>query len=135
MTVLPPRRPNAPRVTPRVEEVAGEEVSGQRELVSEAEAEFERWRKRAGIFLAPLAFAIAWYLVPVTRTIKPEGVRLSAILAAVAVLWVCETIPLPVTALLGAVLCVAFGVGDAKTVFAPFADPIVFVFIGSFMLA
>src|SRR5688500_8965479 len=130
MTVLPPARPDL-----NVDEHDIEEVTGQGELISEAEARFERWRKLSGILLAPLAFALAWYLVPVTKTIKPEGVRLSAILAAVAVLWVCETIPLPVTALLGAVLCVAFGVGDVRTVFAPFADPIVFVFIGSFILA
>jgi sodium-dependent dicarboxylate transporter 2/3/5 len=46
-----------------------------------------------------------------------------------------EALPLPVTALLGACLCVLLEVADAKTVFAPFADPIVFLFIGSFMLA
>jgi sodium-dependent dicarboxylate transporter 2/3/5 len=44
-------------------------------------------------------------------------------------------LPLPVTAIFGAALCVLLGVADAKTVLAPFADPIVFLFIGSFMLA
>ena len=41
----------------------------------------------------------------------------------------------PVTALLGPTLCILFGVADARTVLASFADPIVFLFIGSFMLA
>src|SRR5687768_2781958 len=100
MTVLPPRPSDT-----NVDEHDIEEVTGQGELISEAEARFERWRKLSGVVLAPLAFALAWYLVPVTNTIKPEGVRLSAVLSAVAVLWVCETIPLPVTALLGALLC------------------------------
>ena len=50
-------------------------------------------------------------------------------------LWASETLPLPVTALLGAALCVVLGVAPAKTVLAPFADPIVFLFIGSFILA
>jgi sodium-dependent dicarboxylate transporter 2/3/5 len=42
---------------------------------------------------------------------------------------------LPATALLGAVLCIGLGVAPAKQVFSYFADPIVFLFIGSFMLA
>jgi sodium-dependent dicarboxylate transporter 2/3/5 len=53
----------------------------------------------------------------------------------VAVLWLCETIPLPATALLGAVLCTALGVAPVKEILAPFADPIIFLFLGSFMLA
>lgn len=101
-------------------------------VVSAAEARFELWRKRAGVLLAPAAFAVVYALCP---GLSPEGRKLSAILAAVAVLWVCETVPLPVTALLGAILCVLIGVGDVKRVFAYFADPIVFVFIGSFILA
>ena len=50
-------------------------------------------------------------------------------------MWITEIIPLPVSALLGAVLCVVLGVADAKSVLAYFADPIVFVFIGGFMIA
>jgi sodium-dependent dicarboxylate transporter 2/3/5 len=33
------------------------------------------------------------------------------------------------------VLCVVFGVADAKTVFAAYSDPIIYLFLGSFMLA
>jgi sodium-dependent dicarboxylate transporter 2/3/5 len=32
-------------------------------------------------------------------------------------------------------MCVLFGVAGAKTVFAPFADPIIYLFLGSFILA
>ena len=39
------------------------------------------------------------------------------------------------SALLGAVLCVVLGIADVKKVFAPFADPIIQLFLGSFMLA
>ena len=56
-------------------------------------------------------------------------------LAAVIVLWMTETLPLPVTALVGAILCIVLGVAPARQVLAYFADPIVFLFIGSFMLA
>ncbi len=51
------------------------------------------------------------------------------------ILWVTEALPLAVTALIGPVLAIILQVAPARTVFAPFADPIIFLFIGSFMLA
>ncbi|MBI5193178.1 MAG: DASS family sodium-coupled anion symporter [Nitrospirae bacterium] len=64
-----------------------------------------------------------------------QGHSLAAILSLVITYWVSEAIPIPVTALLGAALCVFMGVAPARTVLAPFADPIVFLFIGSFIIA
>jgi len=61
--------------------------------------------------------------------------RLAAILAWVLVYWIGEAIPIPATALMGAVLSVVLGVGEPQAVFAPFANPVVFLFIGSFILA
>src|SRR5262245_16447005 len=107
--------------------------------ISPAEELFETWRKRVGIVLSPALAVLAYWLTP---TLSVEGRRLAAILAAVGVLWITESLPLPVTALLGAILCVVFGAvpedrnaRSVEIVFAYFADPIVFVFIGSFMLA
>jgi sodium-dependent dicarboxylate transporter 2/3/5 len=102
------------------------------ETISALEAAFERRRRAAGVVLAPLAFAAVYLLA---GGLEPEGRTMAAILAAVVVLWICETLPLPATALLGAVLCVTLGVAPARQVFSYFADPIVFLFIGSFMLA
>jgi len=67
--------------------------------------------------------------------LTPEAQRLAVIVAAVVVLWFTEALPLAVTALLGAVACVVCGVAPAKEVFRPFADPLIFLFIGSFLLA
>jgi len=115
------------------QEFSAESASGMpAEQISAGEQAFETWRKRLGMILTPLAFVLTYVLC---AGLQPEGRRLAAILAAVAVLWISEVIPLAVSALLGAVLCVAFGVADAKTVLAYFADPIVFVFIGGFMIA
>src|SRR4029453_5444119 len=61
--------------------------------------------------------------------------RLAAILAMMVVFWVTEALPLAVTALIGPVLAVILQVVPARTAFTPFADPIIFLFIGSFMLA
>lgn len=103
------------------------------DTVSQIEAAFERWRRVVGAVAAPLALVHVYVLT--AGHLSPPGRWLAAILSAVAILWVTETLPLPVTALLGACLCIVFGVADAKTVLAPFADSIVFLFIGSFMLA
>ncbi len=67
--------------------------------------------------------------------LSPEATRLAVIIAGVVVLWVTEALPLPVTALAGIVACVVAGVAPARDVFRPFSDPLVFLFIGSFMLA
>ena len=109
-----------------------EEDVDVKEVISPAEALFELWRNRAGFFIAPLAF-LAIYFAPLN--LKPEAHSLAAIISVVIILWICESLPMPVTALLGAALCVLFKVAPAREVFAPFADPLMFLFIGSFILA
>lgn len=99
---------------------------------SSSESTLDRKRRLAGAVLAPLAFALTYWLCD---GLTPEGRKLAAILAGVVIFWVCETVPLPVTALLGALLCILLGVAPIKPVLAHFADPIVFLFLGSFMLA
>lgn len=110
------------------------------ERLSEAEAVFERWRRRAGAVLAPSVFLLVWFLP--LEGLTPAAHRLAAIMSAVVVLWITEALPMPVTALLGACACVICGVvppegktSPAEIVFAPFADPLMFLFIGSFILA
>ena len=53
----------------------------------------------------------------------------------VVVLWVTEALPLAITAMLGPILAVVFGVAPVRTALASFAVPVVFVFIGGFILA
>lgn len=104
-----------------------------KEVLSEGEERFERTRHFVGLFLAPLVFLVI-YFTPIS-SISTEAHRLFAIIGFVLVFWLCETVPLPITALLGAVLSVLLGVAPAKEVLAPFANPLVFLFIGSFILA
>src|SRR4051794_11982892 len=89
--------------------------------------------RRVGAFLAPALFVL--FLILPLEGLSPPAHRLAAVLAAVVVLWVTEALPLPVTALLGASVCVVLQVAPAKEVFAPFADPLMFLFIGAFILA
>src|SRR5687767_13093435 len=90
-------------------------------------------RGKLGSLLALLAFA-SLLLAPLGN-LSPEAHRLAAIMAAVVILWVTEALPMPVTAIMGAAACVVMRVAPARDVFAPFADPLMFLFIGSFMIA
>jgi sodium-dependent dicarboxylate transporter 2/3/5 len=93
---------------------------------------FNRVRGTAGLFLAPAALLI---MLVAPLPLDPPAHRLAAILSAVVILWVSEAIPAPITAVAGAVLSVVFGVSPVRSAFAPFADPVIFLFIGSFILA
>jgi len=104
-----------------------------RQVLTPGEERFERIRQRVGFVLAPLVFA-ALLLAPM-EGLKPEAHRLAAVMAAVVILWITEALPMPVTALLGAAACVVLRVATAREVFAPFADPLIFLFIGSFIIA
>ncbi len=103
-----------------------------KEVVTEGEAKFEKWRNRIGFVLAPAIFVLIW-LMPLD--LKPEAHNLAAVIAMVITLWICESLPMPVTALIGAALAIFLRVAPAKEVLAPFADPLIFLFIGSFMIA
>jgi sodium-dependent dicarboxylate transporter 2/3/5 len=105
---------------------------GASETYSPAEELFNRRRRTAGLVAAPLVLLVLLALpLPVTGPAH----KLGAVLAMMVVLWVTEALPLAVTALVGPVLAVILQVAPARTVLAPFADPIIFLFIGSFILA
>jgi sodium-dependent dicarboxylate transporter 2/3/5 len=106
------------------------EIAGH---ISPTEAKFEFWRRRLGLVLAPVVFLAIWFL-PVTELSEPAH-RLLAIVGLVITLWVSEAIPLAVTALLGPALCVVLGVSSEREVFKSFGHPILFLFLGSFLLA
>src|SRR5688500_16799134 len=102
------------------------------ETYSPAEEQFNARRRTVGLFLGP-AILLALLVAPLP--LPAPAHRLAAILAMVVVFWVTEALPLAVTAMLGPVLAVILQVAPVRTAFASFADPVVFVFIGGFMLA
>ncbi len=103
------------------------------EPLSHLERRFESVRAKIGLAAAPLLFL--WVLWRPLTGLTTEAHRLAAVMSAVIMLWVTEALPMPMTALLGAAACVALGVAPAREVFAPFADQLMFLFIGSFILA
>src|SRR3989338_1067334 len=93
----------------------------------------DTWRRTAGLALGPAVALLLWWL-PLPG-LSATAHRLAGVVALVVIYWITEAIPLPVTALLGAALAVIVGIAPAKQVLAAFGDPVIFLFIGSFMLA
>jgi sodium-dependent dicarboxylate transporter 2/3/5 len=102
------------------------------ETYSPAEEQFNRRRRTTGLLLAPVAF-LALLVAPLPLTSVAH--RMAAVMVLVIVLWVTEALPMAVTAVFGPVLAVLMGVAPARQALASFADPVIFLFIGSFMLA
>jgi solute carrier family 13 (sodium-dependent dicarboxylate transporter), member 2/3/5 len=86
-----------------------------------------------GLALGPVAaLAVALFPIP---DLSRDAQLLGAILTLVVVYWVTEALPLPVTALGGVALAVLLGVTEAGVAFSALGNEVIFVFIGSFMLA
>jgi sodium-dependent dicarboxylate transporter 2/3/5 len=101
--------------------------------ISGAEGKIEFWRQRISLFLGPMLALCLWFIrMP---GLDARAHALAAIIGWVVVWWIGEPVPIPVSAIMGAVLCILAGVADGKTVLAPFAEPTIFLFLGSFILA
>jgi sodium-dependent dicarboxylate transporter 2/3/5 len=101
--------------------------------LSENEQRFDRIRARVGVVAAPLS-ALIIMMLPLPG-LSDEAHRLLAIGLATVILWITEAIPLAMAALLAPALAVLFDVAPAKLAFAGFAHPLIFLFLGGFMLA
>lgn len=91
--------------------------------LSAGEERFDAIRRTVGLFLGPVALAIV--LVWPMPGLSDQAHRLAAVVALIVVWWVTEAIPIPITALVGTVLTVLFGVADTTEAFAPYADPLI----------
>ena len=93
----------------------------------------ERRMRTAGLFAGPVLGLAAYLLNPGDHS--ASGRKLLGVLVMAVSFWVTEAIPLPATALLASALAIVCGVAPARAVLAPYADPVIFLFIGSFLLA
>lgn len=83
-----------------------------------------------------VAVAIAWTAARIVPwPLEPRAAALVSISAAVLVAWLTEAVPVAVTALFIAPALIVCGVTDAREAFRHYADPLLFLFVGGFMLA
>jgi sodium-dependent dicarboxylate transporter 2/3/5 len=90
-------------------------------------------RKKAGFILGPGLFLLAFFLPFLPA--NPKAHHLFAIFLLIVVWWVTECIPIPITALLIPVFLTIFRICAVGDAFAPFSNPIIMLFLGSFVLA
>ncbi len=87
-----------------------------------------------GLFLGPLVFIVLLVLPP-PGGLSLEAWRVLALAALMIIWWVTEGVPLPVTSLLPLVVLPLMAIQPMEAAAAPYASPIVFLFMGGFMLA
>ena len=91
-------------------------------------------RQWSGWILGPGALLFT-LLTPPPDGLSVEGWRTAGAALLMAVWWITEATPIPVTALLPLVLFPALHLGDIRETATPFANPIIYLFLGGFVIA
>ena len=86
------------------------------------------------LFLGPLLF-VALFLMRDQAMLNPQAWMVLAVALWMIVWWIFETIPIFVTALLPIILFPSTGIFSLNEATSPYASPIIFLFMGGFMLA
>ncbi|BDD04106.1 SLC13 family permease [Aureibacter tunicatorum] len=90
--------------------------------------------KLYGIFLGPIMFTVL-LLIPFGEGMNPQAQKVLAIASWMLIWWITEAVPLAVGALLPIPLLSLMGVSTVKEATLPYSSPIVFLFLGGFILA
>ncbi len=92
------------------------------------------WRQWLGLVIGPGLFLLMLAAGPPGDLPIPAW-QVAALTALMAAWWVTEAVPVPVTALLPVALLPLMGVTDITQAAAPYANPLVFLFLGGFIIA
>ncbi len=91
-------------------------------------------RKWTGLFLGVLVFTLMVMSSP-PDGLSAEGWYTAAVALLMAAWWISEIIPISATALLPLVLFPILGISTIETTAQPYAHPMIFLFLGGFMIA
>jgi len=119
--------PNNPHNTN--DEKLKEEIIGKR-----PERKYSLYKK-IGLLMGPLLFTLCLIFVPVSETFTLPMRNTLASTCWIAIWWLSEAVPIPATSLLPLILFPLTGVMEFEQTAAGYADSIVFLFLGGFMLA
>lgn len=86
-------------------------------------------------YLILMADLILFFILLKVLPFSPSENKGLALLVFVAVLWLTEAFHITVTSLMIPVFAIALGVLSTKAAFAPFAEPVIFMFFGGFVIA
>jgi len=94
--------------------------------------------QRIGLVLGPVLALLAWWLLPAGDGdgggLSAAGRATAAVGVWMATWWMTEALPLPATALLPVVAFPLLGVAPVADTLRPYANDIIFLFMGGFML-
>ncbi len=88
---------------------------------------------RIGLWLGPLWLLLV-LVFPAPAGMTPEAWGCVGMVLLMATWWATEAIPIPATSLLPIILVPALGIGKLGPAIAEYANPIVFLFLGGFLL-
>ena len=91
-------------------------------------------RPRIGLVLGPALFALV-LLLPAPAGMEPAAWRTTAVAVLMATWWITEAIPIPATALLPLALFPALGIVPIAAASGPYANPVIWLFLGGFLIA
>jgi solute carrier family 13 (sodium-dependent dicarboxylate transporter), member 2/3/5 len=86
-----------------------------------------------GIVIGLVLLAVT-LIVPPPEGLSPQAWRVAGVALLMAAWWITEALPIPATALLPLVLFPLFGIASARDAAAPYADPVIFLFLGGFII-
>lgn len=100
----------------------------------ESPSRLARLKVPLGLALGPLALLVL-LLMEVPADMPSAAWQVLALTAWMAIRWVLEPVPIAVTALLPVAVLPLMGVAPIDQVTAPYANPLIFLFLGGFLLA
>ncbi len=84
------------------------------------------------LFLGPLLALVVWTS---PLEIDPNAQKCAGIITWVAMWWMCSLIPLHITGLIGLIIAQFMNLSSWNELLIPYADPIIFLFMGGFFIA
>lgn len=92
------------------------------------------FRQKFGLFSGLFLFVLI-LLLPIPEGLSVAGWATAAVAVLMAVWWVSEAIPIPATALLPIILLPLLEVSTVREATTPFANPLIYLFLGGFIIA
>jgi sodium-dependent dicarboxylate transporter 2/3/5 len=87
-----------------------------------------------GLLAGPIVLCAVLF-APTPVDLSPAGWKTAGVGLLMAIWWLTEAMPIPATSLVPLVLLPVLGAGDIDQVAAPYANPIIFLFMGGFLIA
>ncbi len=91
-------------------------------------------KNKLGLILGLIVFIIL-LILPEPEGMEPVAWHTTAVALLMAIFWITEALPLYVTALLPIIFFPLLNISSVKDATAPFGHPLIFLFLGGFLLA